>query len=85
MDLLQLFFDFVVAVKTEIASLKQQLADALANDAADAAAITAAQESAFKAQKDLDSLAASYQQENMNLADAIQMAKEEIISPAPSA
>jgi prephenate dehydratase len=85
MDLLQLFFEFVVAVKTEIASLKQQLADALADDAADEEAIASAQQAASTAQQELDTLAAKYQQDNNSLADAIQMAKEEILGTVASA
>lgn len=79
MDNMQIFIDFVTAVKEYIADLKEQLANALGNDMADDEIIAKAEADAIAARTELEIWKAQSNQNNADLASAIIDAKSEII------
>jgi hypothetical protein len=79
MDNMQIFIEFVAAVKEYIANLKQQLFDALADDMADDETIAKAEADAIAAREELEAWKKQATQKNADLAAAIIDAKSEII------
>lgn len=80
MDNLELFIDFVTAVKVYIADLKEELVEALSDDAADNETIVRAEADAATAREELEIWKTEVGQKSSDLDQAIANAKTDIIS-----